>query len=217
MCSLKMNLEIIDWGHTEYEDAVNRQKLRVEKRLLKLCPDALIFTEHSPIYTMGLRKSSAQHLIWDKAKCASQGITIFESSRGGDITYHGPGQVVAYPIMSLRQKRDLHAYLRNLEEVVIRTLKTYDLKCIRLEGKTGIWVDGQRKISAIGVAVRSWICYHGFSLNVCPNMSHYDGIVPCGISDGTVTSIKSELKQIVDTTELKKRLAVEFKQVFGKN
>lgn len=208
-------LEVIDWGRTEYEDAFDRQKARVEQLRSGLCRDALIFTEHAPVYTMGLRKAAAQHLVWAEAECARHGIAVVQSNRGGDITYHGPGQIVGYPILSLQDRRDLHAYLRDLEEVVIRTLATYGLESARREGKTGIWIDGERKICAIGVAVRSWISYHGFALNVCPDMSHFDGIVPCGITDGTVTSLANELDKTVDIAEVKTRLAVEFKRVFG--
>jgi lipoate-protein ligase B len=208
-------IEVIDWGRTEYEAAFDRQKERVELRRNKKCRDALIFTEHAPVYTMGLRKGAAQHLIWAEAECARQGITVVQSNRGGDITYHGPGQIVGYPILSLAHKKDLHAYLRDIEEVVIRTLATYGLQSARREGKTGIWLDNERKICAIGVAVRSWVSYHGFALNVSPNMSHFTGIVPCGITDGSVTSMANELNKDIDLDEVKTRLAVEFQKVFG--
>ena len=208
-------LEVIDWGRTEYKDAFERQKARVEQRRSGECGDALIFTEHAPVYTMGLRKGAAQHLVWAEAKCARRAIAVVQSNRGGDITYHGPGQIVGYPILSLQHRRDLHAYLRDLEEVVIRTLATYGLASARREGKTGIWLDGARKICAIGVAVRSWITYHGFALNVCPDMSHFGGIVPCGITDGSVTSLTNELDKPVDIAEVKARLAVEFERVFA--
>jgi lipoate-protein ligase B len=208
-------IEIIDWGRTEYEDAFARQKERVERRRHDQCRDALIFTEHAPVYTMGMRKNAAQHLIWAEAECARRGIQVVQSNRGGDITYHGPGQIVGYPILSLVHKKDLHAYLRDIEEVVIRTLAGYGLKSARREGKTGIWLDNERKICAIGVAVRSWISYHGFALNVKPDMSHFTGIVPCGITDGSVTSMADELKQDIEIDDVKARLAVEFQTVFG--
>ena len=208
-------IEVIDWGHTEYNDALVRQKARVDARRAGHCGDALIFTEHAPVYTMGLRKGADQHLVWAEAECARRGIAVVQSNRGGDITYHGPGQIVGYPILSLRHRRDLHAYLRDLEEVVIRTLATYGLAAARREGKTGIWLDGARKICAIGVAVRSWISYHGFALNVKPDMTHFEGIVPCGITDGSVTSLANELDKPAHIDEVKSRLAVEFEQVFG--
>ena len=205
----------MDWGHSEYSEAFERQKALVEQRRAGAIPDQLIFTEHSPVYTMGLRKGADQHLIWTEAACASQGIAVVRSNRGGDITYHGPGQIVGYPILSLQARRDLHAYLRDLESVVIHTLAQFGLESDRRSGKTGIWL-GSRKICAIGVAVRSWVTYHGFALNVNPDMSHFSGIVPCGITDGTVTSMQLELGQPIDAQAVKKSLAVEFQKVFQK-
>ena len=217
MTTLIAGIEVIDWELTNYSDALEKQKSRVEQRRTGECGDALIFTEHTPVYTIGMRKDSEQHLLWTKAECCQQGIAVFKSNRGGDITYHGPGQIVGYPILSLANRKDLHAYLRDLEEVVIRTLATYGLTAARRKGHTGIWLNNERKICAIGVAVRSWITYHGFALNVCPNMAHFDGIVPCGIKDGSVTSLDNELNKAVDIAEVKARLAVEFKQVFRKS
>ncbi len=208
-------LEIIDWGRTRYAEAFDQQKARVAARKAGRCSDALIFTEHEPVYTMGLRQGADQHLLWDEAMLTSQGIEVFQSNRGGDITYHGPGQIVGYPILSLHQRKDLHAYLRDLEEVVIRTLACFGLAAARREGKTGIWLES-RKICAIGVAVKSWITYHGFALNVNPQLDHFSGIVPCGITDGTVTSLTSELGREVETADVKAALVVEFRKVFLK-
>ena len=206
-------LDIIDWGRTEYEDAFDRQKALVDLRRSGDAPDTLVFTEHAPVYTIGMRKGADQHLIWNEAQLKAQGVTVIRSNRGGDITYHGPGQIVGYPILSLQERRDLHAYLRDLEAVVIRTLATFGLQSARREGKTGIWLD-ERKICAIGVAVRTWVTYHGFALNVNPDMSHFNGIVPCGITDGTVTSLQAELGETIDLDVVKTRLAVEFQKVF---
>lgn len=207
-------IEVVDWGQTDYTTAFERQKSQVDDRRSGKIRDTLIFTEHAPVYTMGLRKGAENHLVWSESECAEQGIEIIQSNRGGDITYHGPGQIVGYPILSLQHQKDLHAYLRDLEEVVIRTLATFGLKSARREGKTGIWIENQRKICAIGVAVRSWITYHGFALNVNPDLSHFQGIVPCGITDGSVTSLAQELGQDVDIATVKARLAVEFQRVF---
>jgi lipoate-protein ligase B len=206
-------LDTVDWGRTDYEDALERQKSLVALRRTGDAPDTLIFTEHAPIYTIGQRKGAEQHLIWNDEQLAAQGVQVIRSNRGGDITYHGPGQIVGYPIISLQERRDLHAYLRDLEEVVIRTLATFGLESARRDGKTGIWL-GERKICAIGVAVRTWVTYHGFALNVNPDMSHFSGIVPCGITDGTVTSMQAELGEIIDLEVVKARLAVEFRKVF---
>jgi len=206
-------LLIEDWGRTRYAEAFERQKAAVEERKSGRCGDRLIFTEHEPVFTMGLRKGADQHMLWSQAYCAEQGIEVHQSNRGGDITYHGPGQIVCYPIVSLHHRKDLHAYLRDLEDVVIRTLGTYGLQTGRREGKTGIWIES-RKICAIGVAVRSWVTYHGFALNIFPNLAHFSGIVPCGITDGTVTSLTAELRTPVNQAEVQSRLAVEFQTVF---
>lgn len=207
-------LEVIEWGRTRYTEAFEKQKQRVEMRKAGACADALVFTEHEPVFTMGLRKGADQHLIWNEATLAERGIEVFQSNRGGDITYHGPGQIVGYPIISLQHRKDLHAYLRDLEEAVIRALAGFGLKSARREGKTGIWLE-TRKICAIGVAVKSWVTYHGFALNVDPDLSHFEGIVPCGITDGTVTSLVNELGYSVEIAAVKAALAVEFQQVFA--
>lgn len=207
-------LEVVDWGRTHYAEAFERQKALVDLRRSGLGNDTLVFTEHVPVYTMGLRKGADQNLIWTAAECAAHGVEVYQSNRGGDITYHGPGQIVGYPIISLQQRRDLHLYLRDLEAVVINALVQFGLETDRRDGKTGIWL-GERKICAIGVAVRSWVTYHGFALNVQPDMSHFKGIVPCGITDGTVTSMELELGQKLEMNAVKVALAVEFQKVFS--
>ena len=175
--------------------------------------NTLVFTEHTPVYTIGRRKDAKQHLLWSHPKLDAEGIDVIYTNRGGDITYHGPGQIVGYAIISLNKRRDLHEYLRNLEEVVIRTLKTFNLTASRRPGKTGIWL-GARKICAIGIAVRNWVAYHGFALNINPNLAHFSGIVPCGITDGSVTSLCKESGSDIDSEIVKKSLAVEFKNIF---
>ena len=207
---------MLDWGRTPYADALRRQKERLQARCEDRVSDALIFTEHEPVFTTGLRKDAEQHLLWNEAARTERGIDFHSSNRGGDITYHGPGQIVGYPILSLAHRPDLHAYLRDLESVLINTLAHYGLKAGRREGKTGIWIE-TRKICAIGVAVKKWVTYHGFALNLAPDLAHFEGIVPCGITDGTVTSLQAELAQVPTAAELKKRLAVEFNGVFGNN
>ncbi len=209
----KDDFAILDWGRTRYGDALERQRALVEARKRQEIGDRLIFTEHDPVYTIGLRKGAEAHLVWTREQLADRGIEVVKTNRGGDITYHGPGQIVAYPILSLAKKRDLHAYLRDLERVVIRTLAGFGLSASQRTGKTGIWLD-TRKICAIGVAVKSWICYHGFALNVAPNLDHFDGIVPCGITDGSVTSLERECGRSIPIESVKERLAVEFRSVF---
>ncbi|MDR0902880.1 MAG: lipoyl(octanoyl) transferase LipB, partial [Opitutaceae bacterium] len=155
------------------------------------------------------------NLLWDDARLRAQGIGVVRTNRGGDITYHGPGQVVGYPIVSLAPRKDLHAYLRLLEQVLINTLGSLGLAAARRPGLTGVWL-GPRKIAAIGVSVRRWVACHGFALNVNVNLGHFGGIVPCGIaaSDGTVTSMQSEFGRHVDPGEVKRVLRDEFWRLF---
>jgi lipoyl(octanoyl) transferase len=170
-----------------------------------------VFTEHEPVFTIGLRGGAEQHLVWSAERLAREGVEVVKTNRGGDITYHGPGQIVGYPIVSLTPRPDLHAYLRFLEQVLINSVGCLGLAAARREGKTGVWL-GPRKIAAVGVAVRRWVTYHGFALNVNAHLAHFQGIVPCGIgaADGTVTSLQSELGRPVDLEEVKRVVAAEF-------
>jgi len=202
----------LDWGRTGYADAWQRQEELVARRNAGEVGDTLVFTEHDPVYTLGVRKGAEQHLIWDETELAKRGIAVFKSNRGGDITYHGPGQIVGYPIVNLAAHKDLHAYLRLLEQVLINTVGTFGLAAARREGLTGIWL-GPRKIAAIGVAVKKWTTYHGFALNVNADLAPFSGIVPCGITDGTVTSMAAELGRELDPAEVKRVLATEFWQL----
>ncbi|HSH09661.1 MAG TPA: lipoyl(octanoyl) transferase LipB [Oceanipulchritudo sp.] len=204
----------VDWGRTAYREAWDRQLALVERRRAGACPDTLVLTEHNPVFTIGARPGAEQHLVWTEQILARQGIEVVKTNRGGDITYHGPGQIVGYPIISLQEKRDLHGYLRELEEVLIRTVAHFGIEATRREGKTGIWIE-ERKVAAIGVAVKTWITYHGFALNVNPDLSHFAGIVPCGITDGTVTSLEQECSAPPLMGQVKARLVLEFWKLFG--
>ena len=199
----------IDWGRTPYTPAWHQQEDFVARRLAGGIGDTLVFTEHEPVYTLGVRLGAARHLLWDAAELARRGIEVVETNRGGDITYHGPGQIVGYPILSLAPRKDLHAYLRFLEQVLINALGNLGLAAARRPGQTGIWL-GPRKIAAIGVAVKRWVTYHGFALNVNNDLTLFAGIVPCGITDGTVTSMRQELGRECDLGEVKQVLAAEF-------
>lgn len=201
----------LDWGRTRYGLARRRQEELVAQRISGEISDTLIFTEHEPVFTVGLRSGAAANVIWSPEVLQSQGIELEPTNRGGDITYHGPGQIVGYPIVSLTARKDLHAYLRLLEQVMIDAVGQFGLVADRREGKTGIWI-GTRKIAAIGVAVRRWVTYHGFALNVNVNLAHFGGIVPCGIqaSEGTVTSMQAELGQELELAKVKEVLAKGF-------
>jgi lipoyl(octanoyl) transferase len=199
----------LDWGRTGYAEAWKRQEELVARRNAGEAGDTLVFTEHNPVYTLGLRLGAEQNLIWDAAELARRGIEVVQTNRGGDITYHGPGQIVGYPIVNLAPRQDLHAYLRFLEQVLINSVGQLGLAADRRTGKTGIWL-GPRKIAAIGVAVKRWTTFHGFALNVNTDLTAFSGIVPCGITDGTVTSMQLELGRAVDEAEVKRVLATEF-------
>jgi len=194
--------QVEDWGNTEYELAFEKQKAYVRDRIDGKRSDTLVYTEHLPVYTLGLRRGAEAHLIWDETALSEKGISVHKSNRGGDITYHGPGQLTCYPIVNLEKLRDLHAYLRIMEDMLIQIVSHFGLKADRREGKTGIWIE-KRKIAAMGVAVKSWVSYHGFALNVNNDLEPFSGIVPCGIVDGTVTSLKKELGFPVDLNEVK--------------
>lgn len=183
---------VVDWGRTRYAEALARQFELVGRRIAGEVPDTLVFTEHEPVFTKGVRREAGEHLLWSASELGERGIEVHDTNRGGDITYHGPGQIVGYPIIDLNPRRDLHAYLRFLEQVMIDTAAAFGIAAGRREGKTGIWIEN-RKLAAIGVAVKKWVTHHGFAFNVDPDLSHFSGIVPCGITDGTVTSLRVEL------------------------
>lgn len=201
----------VDWGRTRYEAAWRQQEELVAQRIAGTIGDTLVFTEHEAVFTIGMRSGSESNLVWNDQQLASEGVEVVKTNRGGDITYHGPGQIVGYPIISLAPRQDLHAYLRFLEQVMINAVGCIGLAAARREGKTGIWL-GKRKVAAIGVAVKRWVTYHGFALNVNSNLAHFGGIVPCGIGaqEGTVTSLQKELGRTCDVEEVKAVLAREF-------
>ncbi len=170
----------------------------------------LLFCDHPPVYTLG-KSGSAANLLLDSEQLRAQGFQYFKINRGGDITYHGPGQIVGYPIFDLDGFfTDVHRYVRYLEEAVIRTLAEYGIEAGREPGYTGVWIDGRpkRKICAIGVHLSRWVTMHGFAFNVCPQLDHFANIIPCGIqeADRDVTSMERELGRAIDVQEVKDRL-----------
>ena len=209
--SLSIDPVVVDWGRTRYAEARARQDELVAQRIAGEIGDTLVFTEHEPVFTLGMRAGSDAHLIWSADRLRTEGVEVVKTNRGGDITYHGPGQLVGYPIVSLQARKDLHAYLRFLEDVLINSVAHFGYEASRRDGKTGIWI-GHRKIAAIGVAVKRWVAYHGFALNVNAQLAHFSGIVPCGIdpSQGSVTSLEAELGQPVSMPEVRQIVAAEF-------
>lgn len=205
--------QTLDWGTCAYDVALERQLELVKARQQGEIGDTLVFVEHPPVYTIGRRIGANQHLLWDENRLREEGIQLFETTRGGDITYHAPGQLVGYPIVDLTAYKDLHGWLRFLEEVLMRTIWTFGLVAGRREGKTGIWLE-DRKIAAMGVAVKQWVTYHGFALNVNVDLSGFNGIVPCGITDGSVTSLQKELGIEIPLSDVKSVFTVEFWKLF---
>jgi lipoate-protein ligase B len=176
---------LVELGVIPYDEAWQLQKRLVAQRRAGEIPDTLVLLEHPPTYTIG-RSGSAAHVLVDPK---SRGIELFEVDRGGDVTYHGPGQVVGYPIVDLRPRgNDVHAYLRSVEEVLIRTLAEFGIEGQRDGRYTGVWV-GDEKVAAIGVKVSVGVTSHGFALNVDPDFTHWAGIVPCGIQGRGITSL----------------------------
>jgi lipoyl(octanoyl) transferase len=171
-----------------YEEAVVLQESYVKELIARRGAEKFLLLQHPPVITLG-RGFHEQNLLQSKEWLHQQGIAVHESSRGGDVTYHGPGQVVGYPIIDLSSKPDLHLYLRNLEELMIRCVADFGITATRKPGLTGIWVKDE-KIGAIGVRVVRWITSHGFALNVNPDLKHFEFIVPCGIQQHGVTSLK---------------------------
>ncbi|MGF1448197.1 MAG: lipoyl(octanoyl) transferase LipB [Opitutales bacterium] len=207
-------MEVLDWDRLAYGEALERQRARQQARQQGRVEDALIFVEHPTVYTLGMRQGAREHLLASAGRLAELGVDVVQTERGGDVTCHLPGQLVGYPIVSLERRRDLHAWLRLLEETLIRTLGCLGVAAHRREGYTGIWLE-QRKIAAIGVAVRRWVTFHGFALNVSNDLAPFDAIVPCGITpeQGRVTTLSRELGRDVDLADVKPVLALEFERL----
>lgn len=184
-----------------------------------LTEDHLLFCEHPHVYTIG-KSGKQSHLLLNEDGLRAAGVQFFPIDRGGDITYHGPGQIVGYPIFDLDHHfTDIHRFLRTLEEAVIGTLEAYNIKAGRIEGLTGVWLDGKvpvkaRKICAFGIRASRWVTMHGFALNVNTDLSYFDHIVPCGIADKGVTCMAKELGGLVDIEEVKRRLKLELADLF---
>lgn len=179
----------------------------------------LIFTEHNHVYTIG-KSGDVSNLLIDKNELTKREIEYYEINRGGDITYHGPGQIMVYPILDLDNFfTDINLYLRKLEDVVIYTLKSYDLKGFTIKGETGVWVKDEnglsKKICAFGIRASRWVTMHGLCLNVNPDLSYFDFIIPCGIKDKGVTSLSHLKKEVIDINQVKSKLVENFELVFN--
>jgi lipoyl(octanoyl) transferase len=205
-------------GRVPYADALAIQRSLVEDRRAGRIGDTLLLVEHPHVLTLGVRGDGGRsHILASDEMLASRGIEVHETGRGGDITYHGPGQIVGYPIVDLNpDRRDVHRYVRDLETVLIRTAADYGIAAGRIEGLTGVWV-GNEKLAAIGVRIARWITSHGFAFNVATDLAQFDLIVPCGIADRGVTSLGRLLGRPVDTAEVENRIIEHFANVFELN
>jgi lipoyl(octanoyl) transferase len=219
-----------DLKNMPYAEAWELQRERhrelIDRKLAQRNPEAtpepqrhyLLFCEHPPVYTLG-KSGDLNNLLLNEAGLQQHGIDFFKINRGGDITYHGWGQIVGYPIFDMDCFfTDVHKYVRYLEEVVIRTLADYGLQGTRIEGSTGVWLQDDkppRKICAIGIHMSRWVTMHGFAFNVNTNLEHFGYIIPCGITDKAVTSLHLELGRTLDFAEVKDRVKYHFKTLFG--
>ncbi|MEW5923248.1 MAG: lipoyl(octanoyl) transferase LipB [Candidatus Zixiibacteriota bacterium] len=214
MCSREFNrLFKIELGRTKYKKAWEIQKKLVKIRAQEKIPDCLLVTEHDPVITMG-RGASKKNLLVPTEQLKKKKIELYEVERGGDITFHGPGQIVLYPILDLHERgQDVHQYLRDLEHFIIMALQQIGLEAYTKKGLTGIWVNSH-KIGAIGVAVSRWVTYHGLALNVNTDMKYFDLINPCGITDHPVGSIAGILGVDIEMEYLSELLVENFADLF---
>jgi lipoyl(octanoyl) transferase len=201
-------------GTVAYQPTWELQDELAEQRRSRRIGDRLLLVEHFPVYTIG-RGGDAANLLASPTRLRELGAEFIRVDRGGDITFHGPGQLVAYPIVELRDPLDLRRYVRSLEEAVIATAAAFDVAAGRLDGLTGVWVDGNRKLAAIGVRVRRGVTTHGLALNVNTELRWFAEVVPCGIADKEVTTLAHELGHPVDMGEVEARLTDELARIFG--
>lgn len=209
-------LEVRRLGRVPYAKGLALQERLVAERQAGRIPDTLLLLEHDPVFTLG-RNARAEHVLFPEAELRARGFEVYETGRGGDVTYHGPGQVVGYPILNLAPDRcDVHRYVRDLEEVLIRTCADYGVAASRVPGMTGAWV-GQEKIGAIGVRIARWVTSHGFAFNVSANLAPFGLIVPCGLRGRGVTSLERLLGAPVSAEAVMDRLAAHMAAVFARS
>ena len=206
-------------GLLGYQEALDLQKELVERRRRDEIPDQLLLLEHPPVITLGVKaRSSRSHVLESDESLAAKGVGLFETGRGGDVTYHGPGQLVGYPIFNLKPDRcDVHQYVRDLEEALIRAVAAFGISGRRVKGLTGVWVGpegAEEKLAAIGVRISRWITSHGFALNVNTRLEHFGLIIPCGIADRGVTSMERLLGRPVGMDEVQHAVESAFRAVF---
>jgi lipoyl(octanoyl) transferase len=211
-------LEVRRLGTMGYPEALAMQRALVEERRAERVPDLLILLQHPPVITLGVKGDGGRaNVVATTDRLTELGIAVEETGRGGDVTYHGPGQIVGYPIVDLRPDRqDVHRYVRDLEDVMIRTCADYGLEAGRIAGLTGTWI-GAEKIGAIGVRISRWITSHGFAFNVSTRLDHFQLIVPCGISDRGVTSLEKATGRTIRIEDVEDQVIQHFTAVFDRD
>lgn len=201
-------------GRCDYPEAYRLQKMLVSRRIGGEIPDTLLLLQHHPVITTG-RKGDGGNILAGSQILRREGIPVYNTDRGGDVTYHGPGQIVGYPVLDLNMHgRDVHRIINMYEDVIISLLKSFGLEGSRLQGYPGVWA-GDEKICSIGIGISNWVTYHGFALNVNTNLNHFSYIRPCGISGRGVTSMKELLEREVDEMDVADKLVKVFGRVFG--
>jgi lipoyl(octanoyl) transferase len=214
-------MNVIRAGRVGYADGLELQRRLVEERRAGVIGDTLVLLEHPPVITLGARTGDSRaHIVAAPDALEREGVEVFEAGRGGDVTYHGPGQLVGYPIIDLKPDRcDVHQYVRDLEAALIHAISEFGVVGTRVAGCSGVWVGTQgreEKVAAIGVRISRWITSHGFALNVASNLEHFKLIVPCGIADRGVTSIERLLGHAVPMTEVEDAVARSMNQQFSR-
>jgi lipoyl(octanoyl) transferase len=221
-------LEVRRLGLVPYADGLELQRALVEERRANRIPDTLLLLQHPHVVTIGVKKDGRSHIVATPEQLSARGVEVFETGRGGDVTYHGPGQIVGYPILDLNpDRRDVHQYVRDLEEVMIRVCADYGVTAGRIKGLSGAWVPstrsarsgqaGDAKIGAIGVRISRWITSHGFAFNVTTDVDFFSLIVPCGIADRGVTSLAKEIGRTPAITDIEDRMVEQFAAVFDRS
>jgi lipoyl(octanoyl) transferase len=228
ICKMNKTIQLHDLGTKDYKETWDYQEvlfkdivdIKIKKRLQPelVTPNYFLFVEHPHVYTLG-KSGDLTNLLLSEKQLEAKGATFYKINRGGDITYHGPGQIVGYPILDLENFfTDIHKYLRLLEEAIILTLAEYNITGTRSEGETGVWLGVgtpfARKICAMGVRASRWVTMHGFALNVNANLGYFDHIIPCGIKGKAVTSLHVELGRLVDEAEVKEKIKTHFSALF---
>ena len=208
-------VEVRRLGIVPYAEALTLQRELVEERRAGRVPDLLLLLQHPPVITLGVKGDGGRsNVLVTDDRLAELGVEISETGRGGDVTYHGPGQIVGYPILDLKPDRcDVHRYVRDLEDVMIRVCADYGVSATRITGLTGTWI-GNEKVGAIGVRISRWITSHGFAFNVTTNLADFQLIVPCGIADHGVTSLEKATGRTLSIGEVEDRVATQFATVF---